>query len=64
MNDFVKTWTVDIFKAETEPTIIVKFRNRDEATFPKSSFKELMWEKDVEYILDGETGEVILDSMF
>lgn len=65
MNDFVKTWTVDIFKAETEPTIIVKFKNRDyEAEFPKSSFKELMWEKDVEYILDGETGEILMESFF
>lgn len=64
MSTFKETWTRDIFKAETE-IIIVKFKNRDyEAEFPKSSFKELMWDKDVEYILDGETGEVILDSMF
>lgn len=65
MNEFVKAWTEDIFKANTEPTIMVKFKNRDyEAEFPKSSFKELMWDKDVEYIYDSETGEILMESMF
>lgn len=65
MSTFKETWTRDIFKANTEPTIMVKFKNRDyEAEFPKSSFKELMWEKDVEYIYDSETGEILMESMF
>lgn len=64
MRTFKETWTKDIFKAETE-TIIVKFKNRNyEAEFPKSSFKELMWDKDVEYIYDSETGEILMESMF
>lgn len=64
MSTFKETWTRDIFKAETE-TIIVKFKNRDyEAEFPKSSFKDLMWDKDVEYIYDSVTGEILMESMF
>lgn len=64
MSTFVQTWTKDIFKATTEATIMVKFKNRDyEAEFPKSSFKELMWDKDVEYIYDSVTGEILMEEV-
>lgn len=49
----------------TSATIIVKFKDKaEEVTMPLEKFKELMWDKNVEYILDAETGEILMESMF
>lgn len=46
-------------------TIIVKFKDKaEEVTMPFEKFKELMWDKNVQYILDGNTGEILMESFF
>lgn len=45
--------------------ILVKFKGRDDLIkYTMAVFKDLMWDKNVEYILDAETGEVLMQDMF
>lgn len=45
--------------------ILVKFKDRDEEIrYTMAIFKDLIWDKNVEYILDAETGEVLMQDMF
>ena len=44
-------------------TIMVKFKNRDyEAKFPAWSLDDLKTDSAVEYIVDGQTGEILYDT--
>lgn len=44
--------------------ILVKFKGRDDLIkYTMAVFKDLMWDKNVEYILDAETGEILLEEL-
>lgn len=56
-------FTAAILNTSKFETILVKFKNRDyEAKFPVWCLEDLKTDPVLEYILNGETGEILYES--
>ena len=57
--NYRNVWLSACFGASAGSLINVKFKGRDVADFPRSSFEDLVTDPECEWITDNETGEIL-----